>query len=128
MFDWSDYLRLAERLASEKDEASWRAAISRAYYAAFCTACTHAPSFRPMGDDAKHDVVWNAFVDRSQKNPPKVDLQIQQDGRKLKSKRHHADYKACPPLTQADAADAIRLAAKLLAAFDRRATSAPASP
>lgn len=128
MFDWSHYLLLARKLASDQDEASWRTAISRAYYAAFCTACTHAPLFRPIGDDAKHDVVWNAFVDRSQQNPPRVNVQIQQDGKKLKSKRQHADYQARHSVTKADADEAIRLAEKLLSAFDRRATSAPASP
>jgi hypothetical protein len=35
MFDWSDYLTLAKQLATNADEASKRAAISRAYYAAF---------------------------------------------------------------------------------------------
>jgi uncharacterized protein (UPF0332 family) len=39
-FDWADYLRLAESLVSNPnapgpEEAALRAAISRAYYAAF---------------------------------------------------------------------------------------------
>jgi uncharacterized protein (UPF0332 family) len=42
-FNWSDYLTLAQELTSESinsplEEAHLRAAISRAYYAAFCTA------------------------------------------------------------------------------------------
>ena len=42
-FDWVNYLRLAEELATEASsstlgEAMWRAAISRAYYAAFISA------------------------------------------------------------------------------------------
>ena len=36
-FDWSEYLDLARELA-KFSEAGQRSAISRAYYAAFCTA------------------------------------------------------------------------------------------
>lgn len=42
-FNWSEYLEVARKLAGiasmpHSDEANYRAAISRAYYAAFCTA------------------------------------------------------------------------------------------
>lgn len=37
-FSWHDFLNLAKSLSERKDEASDRSAISRAYYAAFCTA------------------------------------------------------------------------------------------
>ena len=39
MFDWADYLTLAQELATRRsDEAALRPAVSRAYYAAFCQA------------------------------------------------------------------------------------------
>jgi uncharacterized protein (UPF0332 family) len=42
-FEWREYLTLARDIDSKTaptccDEARWRAAVSRAYYAAFCTA------------------------------------------------------------------------------------------
>lgn len=37
-FDWVDFLNLANSLSSKADESSKRSAISRAYYAAFCSA------------------------------------------------------------------------------------------
>jgi uncharacterized protein (UPF0332 family) len=42
-FDWREYLTLAENLCTNShtfpnQEACFRVAISRAYYAAFCTA------------------------------------------------------------------------------------------
>ncbi|MEH2411205.1 HEPN domain-containing protein [Nostoc sp.] len=45
-FDWSEYLNVAKELAggattSANQEAKFRAAISRAYYAAFITARNH---------------------------------------------------------------------------------------
>ena len=47
MFDWEDYLKLAEDLHEEGEdppqEAHERTAISRAYYAAFHKALMHAP-------------------------------------------------------------------------------------
>ncbi len=46
-FDWAEYLNLADRLVRDKalftsDEACFRAAISRAYYSAFCAARNRA--------------------------------------------------------------------------------------
>jgi uncharacterized protein (UPF0332 family) len=43
MFDWSDYLDLANELAGDiasqtTEEAKLRSSVSRAYYAAFCKA------------------------------------------------------------------------------------------
>src|SRR5438477_485799 len=36
--NWRDFLSLAARLAADVTEADWRAAVSRAYYAAFHVA------------------------------------------------------------------------------------------
>jgi uncharacterized protein (UPF0332 family) len=52
-FDWSEYLDLARELAQQSSdpslaEARLRAAISRAYYAAFCLARNHLRSRQPQ--------------------------------------------------------------------------------
>lgn len=41
-FNWRDYFILAKVLARKQNEASLRSAVSRAYYAVFCTARNHA--------------------------------------------------------------------------------------
>jgi len=38
MFRWEDYLSLAKELAKSTEEQHRRSAISRAYYAAYCSA------------------------------------------------------------------------------------------
>ena len=35
MFDWADYLRLAQELAQRGEESCKRSAVSRAYYSVF---------------------------------------------------------------------------------------------
>lgn len=37
-FDWVDFVKLAKKLIENKDEASFRSSISRAYYGVFCIA------------------------------------------------------------------------------------------
>jgi len=37
-FDWRKYIKLAEDLLGQGDEAHWRSSISRAYYGVFCLA------------------------------------------------------------------------------------------
>ena len=69
-FDWREYLALAEALASHADEryseeAAHRAAVSRAYYAAFGHARRHASSrlgFRPTGTPRDHVLLRRHFA------------------------------------------------------------------
>jgi hypothetical protein len=60
-FDWREYLRFARLLHLERrawsEEAGWRTAVSRAYYAAFChlrnDAAAHG-GFVPRRDPGDH--------------------------------------------------------------------------
>lgn len=62
MFDWKEFLALAQSLAGTEGqgystEAANRSAISRAYYAAFCTVREYARTrmgFQPRGDAQDH--------------------------------------------------------------------------
>jgi uncharacterized protein (UPF0332 family) len=66
-FAWVEYLTLAEVLVRQRDtladaEACCRAAISRAYYAAYCAARNHARdveggAFAQTGDDHRRVLV-----------------------------------------------------------------------
>ncbi|GAB4409013.1 MAG: hypothetical protein Kow00106_02350 [Anaerolineae bacterium] len=90
MFDWSEYYLLAKSLAGQDDEASQRSAVSRAYYAAFCSARNQ---LRQEGESIPntgkaHEVVWDHY----QNNPEKRRRQIGQQGKRLRRKRNRADY------------------------------------
>ncbi len=69
MFDWKEFLALARSLAgtegeSYSTEAANRCAVSRAYYAAFCTAREYARTqlgFQPLGDARDHQRL-NTFL------------------------------------------------------------------
>jgi uncharacterized protein (UPF0332 family) len=92
VFDWHDYLHLADRLALVGDEAEQRSAISRAYYAVYhaASAFVRARSLVPSGRRLTHDLVWNALI--SDPNPDRANAGVRGD--RLKRSRHDADYRA----------------------------------
>ena len=68
-FDWKEYLELARFLqgqsgTSYSQEAAYRSAVSRAYYAAFCHARNYArdrENFSPTGRAVDHQLVRKHF-------------------------------------------------------------------
>lgn len=68
-FDWREYLNLAQSLQSHtggsfSQEAAFRCAVSRAYYAAFCHARNFArdkQSFKPSYNTQDHSAVRRHF-------------------------------------------------------------------
>jgi uncharacterized protein (UPF0332 family) len=92
-FDWSEYLTLAEELAQRRqDAASLRSAISRAYYAAFCSARDvlrrEGVVLQPTG--GIHAMVWHAYLN----DPRRQWIGIGQRGDMLRRYRVRADYEA----------------------------------
>ena len=89
-FNWQNYLNLARELAQRPDEAAQRSAISRAYYAAFCSVRVHLEEkgvfISTMGQDS-HTLVWKEF-----QNKGKTETAIYQNGHRLKNRRKQADY------------------------------------
>src|ERR1039457_6864981 len=95
-FDWSDYLTLAQELTSAAinstiQEAHMRAAISRAYYAAFCKARNYLFNkdgyLTPRGENVHWDVV-NKFENSSDMTRKKVGTLL----RHLRGIRNIVDY------------------------------------
>lgn len=97
-FNWIDYLTLAENLAKDPSlpgpkEASFRAAISRAYYGAFCTARNFAetnenpPVFR-TGKTTDHKLIIEHFSKSSDPARKKIGANLD----RLRSDRNKADY------------------------------------
>lgn len=89
-FNWRDYLSLAQELSQRQDEAAIRSAISRAYYAALCSARlyleTQGKTISTMGADS-HSQIWNAFQGKG-----KAANAVFQRGQSLKRHRQRADY------------------------------------
>lgn len=91
MFDWATFLDLAETLANEPDESCRRSAVSRAYYAAFCSARNKLEDenkYTRTGRGVDHERVWFCF----QNGPDKEHKRIYQTGCILKRWRAKVDY------------------------------------
>ena len=126
VFDWLNYLTLAERLldASESDqgqlsEADMRAAVSRAYYAAFQYTKTRLISksdanYRYTGPNS-HEHMWNYVGNKFESFNGAVSA-----GKALKRLRIKCDYEDViryPPIGEM-AAVAVRLAHEIIDSVD----------
>lgn len=113
MFDWQKYLELAQALAGHPDdEASWRSATSRAYYAAYHRARSRLPEgiLGRMRDGQSHAEVWDFFRNASEKIPRSIGI----NGDRLKQMRVNADYRSREQHRQVDAKTAIELACRIV--------------
>lgn len=88
-FDWKQYLSFADELSKRSEEAALRSAVSRAYYAAFCTARNHLRRKGEQIPDSEqtHKIVWESFQQRG-----KTYAAVYQNGIRLRSRRRQADY------------------------------------
>jgi len=95
-FDWADFLTLAEALLRDPnspgpEEASLRSAISRAYYAVFCSARNFASdrgNFVPQGTAKDHNRLRAHF----QKTRDRTRWKIATELGRLRDNRNRADY------------------------------------
>jgi len=94
-FDWSEYLELARELIGQNvapagEEARLRAAVSRAYYAAFCKARNHllAEGCHLPQDGKVHAAVHSEFRQSAEKRRKQIGLDLQ----RLRADRNRADY------------------------------------
>lgn len=111
-----DFLPVATRLAAASTEADWRTAVGRAYYAAFHVARRLFTDLRflvPRADRAHQYLVFRL----SNCGEPPVE-QAGRDLETLRRLRNRADYDESPPLTQAQAAAAVRLADDIIRVLD----------
>ena len=88
MFDWKDYFKLAKELAKSKKESRLRSTVSRAYYAAFCTARNHAITlgYRTQGS-GDHAAVPKFYASRNTQFPG-----VGQKLGRLRRNRNNCDY------------------------------------
>ena len=91
MFEWADFLGLAERLAEAGgDEAAHRTAISRAYYAAYHAAAIYVRAEGILPDAHTHRRVWAALAADAVAERAEVGRR----GDLLRQARAAADYRA----------------------------------
>jgi uncharacterized protein (UPF0332 family) len=96
-FDFAEFLELAEQLATRDDEASWRSAISRAYYAILHVAYRTLPASAQatISNRTTHRVTWQFYSNSS----VAAWRQIGQAGIRLQRARVDADYRAVSSIT-----------------------------
>ena len=112
-FEWRDYLGTALTLAAVNSESCHRAAVSRAYYAAYGCACDLAEK-EGVPRPKKHHVAWQHFTDLHDMRRAKIGA----DGLRLKIRREAADYDKVPAVSKADAEDACKIAQALIGRVD----------
>lgn len=122
-FDWNQYLELAvdltqnlpQNMSDQEREARWRAAISRAYYAAFCLARNFAIrrdgfTFRRENEHAE---LWRHFENYDDRTR----LVIYQTGYRLRGLRTRVDYHDEVKINPTEVAKALSQAREIIQAL-----------
>jgi uncharacterized protein (UPF0332 family) len=96
-FDWSEYLDLARELVLQSSgpslsEARVRAAISRAYYAAFCQARNHLSSRQPQLDFPTDAEIHRFVREQFQRRLEPMSKAVAANLDRLRDWRNFADY------------------------------------
>lgn len=123
-YNWKDFLTLAENLFSSDEnpgphEAVMRSSVSRAYYAAFCTALEIGKqkgfSSTRKGD---HSNIRQYFRNLKPTSKEALDISTQLDRlHKMRCKADYDDDLGQPPKTMAN--NAINLAKKVFSDIDK---------
>lgn len=92
--DWSLFYDLALEWVGNDSEAHKRSAVSRAYYAMFCTARNELKDnidneYEPPECGSEHEYVWNLY---KEDRHPRGTRQIGVLGNRLRRARNRADY------------------------------------
>jgi len=120
MFDWQQYLTLAQELRTRRDEAALRSAISRAYYAAFCTAlCRLYPDGTRTFVRDSHASLWNEYKDRQ----GRAFNHIGQRGDRIRKDRQSADYASEMPALEKTADKVLSEAKSIIEFLKQRSSS-----
>jgi hypothetical protein len=94
-FDWTNFLTLAEVLATRPDEAAKRTSISRAYYFVFHLANARAAlTAGPFqAGESSHKWCWDKYANTYTRTRDPVCSRIWMSGERMKRTRTKADYK-----------------------------------
>jgi uncharacterized protein (UPF0332 family) len=117
-FDWQKYLVLADSLyqncgASSNEEACLRAAISRGYYAAFCTARNFArdnDNLHLSNTGRDHKFVKEYYYRSPDSKRRKIGLLLD----RLRDKRNKADYADTEPQLEENTRYALNVSHEII--------------
>jgi uncharacterized protein (UPF0332 family) len=114
-----DFLPAASRLASSPEEADWRSAASRAYYAAFHAArdLLTALSFRTPRADRAHNYLYVRLNNCGEPSVRRAADLLHE----LRSLRNAADYDVRSPFTAQEARASVTDAGEVLRTLDNLA-------
>lgn len=121
-YNWAEYYDLAvvlkeQRLQSGVPDAALRSAISRAYYASFCSArryiSTNATATLPR-DGTVHQKVIDHFLTEGHRTNDHQQVTLGRTLRKLRGQRNQADYADRLPRLHDEAQKAINRASSVL--------------
>jgi hypothetical protein len=87
IFDWSEYLALANQLSANIDEASHRSSMSRAYYCVYHKASERAV-LNGYVDQKSHWKLWDLY----DRNTDRGCRKLGDIGSRMKKERVEADY------------------------------------
>lgn len=95
IFDWKDYIDLAEELLNRREESCLRTTISRAYYGVFCIVRNSKGYKNHKGRDVHQRVIeeYKNSRDRKEQNIGRI-----LDS--LRRSRNHADYDEDKPISK----------------------------
>lgn len=93
MFDWQEYLSIADQLVLQQNEAAFRSAISRAYYATYNRAVTKLIEERQITrvdptEVGKHLTTWKIYRDSHDGKRRQIGI----SGDRLRKSRIDSDY------------------------------------
>lgn len=88
MFDWRAFLTLARGLATQKDEAALRSAISRAYYSAHNATSKILSDRTEISPTVHHTTLWRFLQSASTTHRKQIGI----IGQRLMRRRNDADY------------------------------------
>src|SRR4051812_7227358 len=110
-----DFLTLAARLALGAEEADWRTAVSRAYYAAFHAARSLLTDlgFAVPREERAHKYLAFRLTNAPVGRAPRVGLDLDN----LRTERNRADYDLDDPFDVAAAVQHVRIAEQVLQAL-----------
>lgn len=114
-FRWQDYLVLARALASESTESAHRTAISRSYYAVLISTRNKLRGRGKLQSGlSSHDAIWSSCDSDGAWTP------LGSLGRKLRTRRTHADYDdALSGRSDQLAKEALEISTRALEMLDR---------
>jgi len=94
-FSWRSYLDLAKELDNGSNEAKQRSSISRAYYAAFCSARNHMEekdNHKLPLDGSEHQYIIEYYMGYKKRRTTRNRTKIAQELKRMKRERIKADY------------------------------------